>query len=204
MSNQKSLATSDFTFFTYLSEFYKRNKKSIQQHYQLVTRKYLDYNENGYLRTPQFEALEIYIFLKEFNNNASVHTIFDQWYQEEGKYYNFDTAQTDLFSQFNEQLHRRIYSELKQHLTQYPNYIFALTMGTGKTVLMGTCIFYEFLLANKSPDDKRFCHNALVFAPDKTVLQSVIDDLVGFDISKVVPPEYVNLISSNIKSLVSG
>ena len=33
----------------------------------------------------------------------------------------------------------------------YPNYIFALPMGTGKTILMATCIFYEFLLANKFP-----------------------------------------------------
>lgn len=33
-------------------------------------------------------------------------------------------------------------------------------MGLGKTILMGTCIFYEFLLANKYPKDKRFCHNA--------------------------------------------
>jgi hypothetical protein len=52
MTDQKSLATTDFTFFKYLSDFYKRNKKKIQQHYQLITRKYLDYNEDGYLRTP--------------------------------------------------------------------------------------------------------------------------------------------------------
>ena len=76
----------------------------------------------------------------------------------------------------------------------YPNYIFALTMGTGKTILMATCIFYEFLLANKYPKDGRYIHNALVFAPDKTVLQS-LRELESFDHSKVIPPAYLNAIT---------
>ena len=46
----------------------------------------------------------------------------------------------------------------------YANYIFALTMGTGKTILMATCIFYEFLLANKFPADPQYCHNALILS----------------------------------------
>jgi hypothetical protein len=71
-------------------------------------------------------------------------------------------------------------------------------MGTGKTILMATCIFYEFLLANKWRKDAAYCQNALVFAPDKTVLQS-LKEIQTFDIAKVVPPEYVNFITSNIK-----
>ena len=71
-------------------------------------------------------------------------------------------------------------------------------MGLGKTILMGTCIFYEFLLANKYPKDKRFCHNALVFAPDKTVLES-LREIMTFDKTKVVPPEYARVLDANIK-----
>ena len=71
-------------------------------------------------------------------------------------------------------------------------------MGLGKTILMATCIFYEFLLAKKYPKDKRFCHNALVFAPDKTVLQS-LREIMTFDKTKVVPPEYARVLDSNIK-----
>lgn len=63
---------------------------------------------------------------------------------------------------------------------------------------MGTCIFYEFLLANKYPKDKRFCHNALVFAPDKTVLES-LREIMTFDKTKVVPPEYARVLDANIK-----
>lgn len=71
-------------------------------------------------------------------------------------------------------------------------------MGLGKTILMATCIFYEFLLANKYPRDNRFCHNALVFAPDKTVLES-LREIMTFDKTKVVPPEYARVLDSNIK-----
>ena len=80
---------------------------------------------------------------------------------------------------------------MRSNARAYSNYIFALTMGTGKTILMATCIFYEFILANKFPSDKKYCHNALVFAPDKTVLQS-LREMESFDMGKVVPPEYVN------------
>ena len=70
---------------------------------------------------------------------------------------------------------------MRKNSRVYPNYIFALTMGTGKTILMATCIFYEFLLGNKFEKDVRYCHNALVFAPDKTVLQS-LKEIESFDL----------------------
>ena len=87
---------------------------------------------------------------------------------------------------------------MKKYKEEYPNYIYALTMGLGKTILMATCIFYEFLLAKKYPKDKRFCHNALVFAPDKTVLES-LREIMTFDKTKVVPPEYARVLDQNIK-----
>lgn len=34
-----------------------------------------------------------------------------------------------------------IFKQMKQYRENYPNYIYALTMGLGKTILMGTCIF---------------------------------------------------------------
>jgi type III restriction enzyme len=58
-----------------------------------------------------------------------------------------------------------VFQQIKGMEQIYPNYIFALTMGIGKTVLMATSIFYEFILANKYPNDEHYCHNALVFRP---------------------------------------
>ena len=94
--------------------------------------------------------------------------------------------------------YKEVYEMLIKYKEAYSNYIFALTMGLGKTILMATCIFYEFLLANKYPNDPRFCHNALVFSPDKTVLQS-LKEIQTFDKSKVIPNEYVRILDSNIK-----
>ena len=87
---------------------------------------------------------------------------------------------------------------MRKNSRVYPNYIFALTMGTGKTILMATCIFYEFLLGNKFEKDARYCHNALVFAPDKTVLQS-LKEIESFDLTRVVPPEYVNFLTTHLR-----
>lgn len=73
----------DFAFFTHLLNFYQQNKGRIRQNYRTLTKRFLDYNDpensNAFLRRPQFEALEIYIFLKEFLDNAPIHEIFQQW-----------------------------------------------------------------------------------------------------------------------------
>lgn len=42
---------------------------------------------------------------------------------------------------------------------------------------------------------ERFCHNALVFAPDKTVLQS-LREIENFDKSKIIPNEYIHFITN--------
>ena len=129
MADNGSSNNLDFTFFKYLLQFYKRNQKKIKGHYQLITNKFLDFNEDGFLRTPQFEALEIYIFLKEFMNNAPVHKIFEQWYYDEGKFVNFDTAQTNLFSQFDDD-NTRIIGHGEEHLLQILNiFVFEILPG---------------------------------------------------------------------------
>ena len=209
MAKRTSNAVSlDFAFFERLLIFYKQNKGRIRQSYRQLTKRFLDHNDptnsNSFLRQPQFEALEIYIFLKEFLDNAAVHQIFKEWSENTGKFEGRTMSnrsgqiQLDILQTASKEQYEAIFKIMRSHARTYPNYIFALTMGVGKTILMATCIFYEFLLANKFPSDKKYCHNALVFAPDKTVLQS-LKEIQTFDMSKVVPPEYVNFLSSNIK-----
>jgi hypothetical protein len=199
-----------FSFYSYLLRFYLNNRGAIRKNYRALSKKFLDYNDpenaKAFLRTPQFEALEIYIFLKEFQDNRPVHQVFENWYKRKNGFENrkeiglagAGEAQLTLFDNFDERSYEKVFKRMKQQARLYPNYIFALTMGTGKTILMATCIFYEFILANKFPKDKDFCHNALVFAPDKTVLQS-LKEIQTFDMAKVVPPEYVNFLSSHIQ-----
>jgi hypothetical protein len=190
----------DFAFFFQLHQFYKENRGRIRRYYKDLTKKYLDFNDpensNSFLRQPQFEALEMYVFLKEYLNNDHVHQIFKEWMGMAGRFEG--RAQLALFESVNQEQYDRVFSQMQSSDRVYPNYIFALTMGTGKTILMATCIFYEFLLANKFPSDPRYCHNVLVFAPDTTVLQS-LREIQTFDMALVVPPEYVNFLSSNLK-----
>ena len=80
----------DFAFFACLRHFYQQNRGAIRTHYKDLSRKFLDFNDpenaRAYLRVPQFEGLEIYIFLKEFADNPQVHDLCDDWYHRRGRY----------------------------------------------------------------------------------------------------------------------
>lgn len=197
----------EFAFFEFLRSFYIENKGIIRNRYREITKKYLDYNDkeknpDAFLRKPQFEALEMYVFVKEFMNNQQMYQMFDDWSKRNGvfadrRFYD-ESGQMTLYDVYSPKQYHDYFLQIKKYAESYPNYIYALTMGLGKTILMATCIFYEFLLASKWPRDEKYCHNALVFAPDKTVLQS-LKEIVTFDKSKVVPPEYIGVLDSNIK-----
>lgn len=201
---------SNFSFHEQLWYYYTSNRGKIRSRYNDLTRKFLAYNDSeenphAFLRRPQFEALEMYVFVKEFMGNPQVYQMFDDWRNKRGNfsdasYYSLSkSGQITIFDAPTEKITDTLFKQMKKYREAYPNYIYALTMGLGKTILMATCIFYEFLLAKKYPKDKRFCHNALVFAPDKTVLQS-LREIMTFDKTKVVPPEYARVLDANIKS----
>ena len=200
---------SNFSFHEQLWYYYTANRGKIRSRYNDLTRKFLAYNDSeenphAFLRRPQFEALEMYVFVKEFMGNPQVYQMFDDWRNKRGNfsdasYYSLSkSGQITIFDAPTEKITDTLFKQMKKYREAYPNYIYALTMGLGKTILMATCIFYEFLLAKKYPKDKRFCHNALVFAPDKTVLQS-LREIMTFDKTKVVPPEYARVLDANIK-----
>ncbi len=194
-------------FFEYLWSFYRANRGQIRFSYKDLTKRLLDFNnpENAgaFLRKPQYEAFEMYVFLKEYLENPRLADLLDAWRNNKGKFQLQNThvlEQGDLF--YNLEQDARTYDEafakLEAIRQDYANYIFALTMGVGKTILMALCIFYEFLLARKFPNDIRFCHNVIVFAPDTTVLQS-LREIQEFDRTKVIPAEYARSIETEIK-----
>jgi len=208
MANNSTKFIEDFAFYEQLWFYYTTNRGKIRSRYNDLTKKFLAYNDKkespeAFLRTPQFEALEMYVFIKEFMGNPQVHEMFDDWRKRQNKfsdrsYYTVHKGGQGSMMDMGDEQNEIIFKQMKKYREKYPNYIYALTMGLGKTILMATCIFYEFLLAKKYPQDKRFCHNALVFAPDKTVLES-LREIMTFDKTKVVPPEYAHVLDSNIK-----
>jgi len=190
----------DFAFFSELHRFYREKRGTIRRNYRDMTKRFLDHNDpenaGAFLRTPQFEALEMYVFLKEYLDNAKLHEVFRDWADSRDRFEGRNPYVKGLFEE--KEAYEPVFDQLKAFERAYPNYIFALTMGTGKTILMATCIFYEFLLANKFPKDPRYCHNALVFAPDKTVLQS-LREIQTFDLRKVVPAEYASFLATHLQ-----
>src|SRR5699024_1372857 len=123
-----------------------------------------------FLRRPQFEALETYIFLKEFFENKPMQQLVHEWHHKKGRFSEESNwiTKSDATGQMSwydmtEEEYQWFEEELSKYQTTYPNYIYALTMGLGKTILMATCIFYEFLLAKKWPNDTKYCHNVVVF-----------------------------------------
>jgi hypothetical protein len=208
MAKTKQVYDTQFAFYQQLLYFYKSGRQAIRREYTDLTRKYLDFNDkeknsSAFLRRPQFEALEMYVFLKEFFGNRPLREIFTSWINNEDEFaanssFVGTQGQGNFFNDLAREQAVFIKDEFEKYRFDYPNYIFALTMGLGKTILMAASIFYEFLLAKKYPADRRFCHNALVFAPDKTVLQS-LKEIVTFDKGKVVPTDYVKVLDANIK-----
>lgn len=155
----------------------------------------------GFLHQPQLEALETYIYLKEVLGNKPTYQAMRSLFpsdrelilalglsQDEALELAFDPEKD---SKINKKLYEQ-FGEL-----DYPNQIFALTMGSGKTILMGTMILYDFVLSYYHPDDNRFAKNVLVFAPDTTIIES-LKEIKNFEYSLVLPKEYLP-ISLNIK-----
>ena len=206
--------TVEIPFYKYLWNFYAVHKSEIKKEYKDLTRRILSFanpdNRGSFLRRPQYEAFEIYVFLKEYLDNPKLYDLFNDWRQNQGKFCVKDTrlADPDATNLFAEQEELQKIEDAKkiepaikqlQNLRQaYSNYIFSLTMGTGKTILMALCIFYEFLLAKKYPKDNRFCHNALVLAPDTTVLQS-LKEILTFDKSKIFSADYAHTLDTILK-----
>jgi len=205
----------EFAFFLCLRQFIEQERKRIYKGIKPLSRKFLEFNDcskrvEAFLRPPQFEALETYVFLKEFCHNKKVWEIFENWYEKKEEFEGRQILGMDRMGQMSlfgvselngneptKEAYARLFKSVKDSRQDYSNYIFALTMGLGKTILMGTCICYEFLLANKYPKDENYCHNVIVTAPDKTVLRS-LQEIQTFDKSLVIPPDYINWLETNI------
>ena len=79
----------------------------------------------------------------------------------------------------------------------YPSYIFALAMGTGKTVLIGTIIATEFAMALRYPE-ANFMKNALVFAPGTTIIES-LREISDIPFEQILPSSLHRDFLANLK-----
>ncbi|OGY54550.1 MAG: hypothetical protein A2912_04850 [Candidatus Buchananbacteria bacterium RIFCSPLOWO2_01_FULL_40_23b] len=148
----------------------------------------------GFLHKPQVEALETYIYLKEIAGNKSSLTVFRSLFDnEKDMLLGLGVPRDEAFDLLGNKEKIEALMADKFGVSDYPNQVYALTMGAGKTILMAVMATYDFVLSFYHPDDRRFAKNALVFAPDTTIIES-LKEIKTFDYTRVVPKEYQNIL----------
>lgn len=166
------------------------------------TRKILNHiYKVNYLYRPQKEAFETYIYIKEILGNKTTSDIIPFLYESDRELIESLAISSDekVDLAYDPERDKKIKELIEEQYGQfaYPNQVYALTMGAGKTLLMGTLVMYEFILSSQYPEDPRFAKNILVFAPDTTIIES-LKEIKSFDYRIVVPKEYENVVL-NIK-----
>lgn len=167
------------------------------------------------LREPQIEAIEVYLWLKFVGQNNKLSDLIRQGllFDEEGaKEYDFyqsfgDNYTLQFLNQFvqdnnlskfqktllndpkgNEHDWDVILDELL-HNFEYPNYLFSLPMGAGKTYLIACFIYIDLYFARVNKKNKRFAHNFVVLAPhaSKTAILPSLQTIRDFNPEWILP-----------------
>lgn len=166
-----------------------------------------------YLRDPQLEAIETYFYLRLVEKTPKIFDLYKQLFptkkelrealgivknQEISDLIENEENIFDKLVSDDDFVKRNKLESVKETLQMaYPSYILALTMGTGKTVLIGVIIALEFCLALEYPEAD-FMKNALVFAPGTTILES-LKEIGQIPFERVLPPRFHKLFLANVK-----
>ena len=173
-----------------------------------------------YLRKPQFRALAVYWYLRLIKRTPHIFHLYADMYPKPAELLQVlgldkDEIRDYVLNEGIDGLWRRVESDdgfvrdfrlqaLRESLTlDYPSYILALAMGAGKTILIGAIIATEFAMALEYPaqstdDDRPFVANALVFAPGKTIIES-LRELSEIPYDRVLPPRLYKAFSASVK-----
>ncbi len=167
-----------------------------------------------FLRQPQLRALETYWYLRLIEKTPHVFDLYRKFYPKQSELLSAlgldhgDIKEYVLDEGFDALL-KRIKTDdafvrdfdlesLRETLTLgYPSYILALAMGAGKTILIGAIIATEFAMALEYPEGP-FVQNALVFAPGKTILES-LRELIEVPYDKILPPRLYKAFAASVK-----
>ena len=170
--------------------------------------------KQDFLRQSQFEAIETYFYLRTELNNPTLLDLYKQLFEKpkeirEALNLKIDPLLLLELTENGEDLFEKIQTDtdfVKKYKLDglyesinldYPSYILALTMGAGKTLLIASIIVCEFALSLEYPEGG-FMKNALVFAPGKTILES-LREISLLPISKIIPLRLAKLLQANLK-----
>ena len=83
----------------------------------------------------------------------------------------------------------------------YPDYIFSLPMGAGKTYLMAAFIYLDLYFSLNEPDNPSFAHNFMILAPSglKASIIPSIKNIQDFDPTWILPNPTASQIKNEIQ-----
>lgn len=165
-----------------------------------------------YLRKAQFRALEVYWYLRLVEGTPKIPELYERLFPKKAERREalgisskaFEEAEYEFNTLFerirtdNAFVRANHLESLRETLALgYPSYILALAMGAGKTILMGTIVATEFTMAQEYPDGP-FVQNALIFAPGKTIIES-LREIAGLAFDRTIPPRFYKLFAASLK-----
>ena len=166
------------------------------------------------LREPQLRALETYWYLRLLEKTAHISDLYTRYFPKVSERMTalgmshadlremvIDTGFEGLIEKVKNDVDfvsKYDLEALRETLTlDYPSYILALAMGAGKTILIGAIFATEFAMAQEYPDNG-FVENALVFAPGKTIIES-LRELAEMKYEAVLPPRMYKSFAATLK-----
>lgn len=215
-----------FTLYYALSSMadeYIKNEKRING--SIVGNLIKNIERKGKLRDAQRLAIQIYLWLKEKGNNKKLSdlikegTIFnnsmpDLFYPSESLYldkpvmrylnrYFQDIKNKNKEDILGQNVSYDEYCKLIDDLFEdfdYPNYLFSLPMGAGKTFLMAIFIYIDLYMYEKTGDDK-YAKNFIIIAPSarKTAILPALKTIKLFNPRWILPKVDADRIKRKIK-----
>jgi predicted nucleotidyltransferase len=173
-----------------------------------------DTGASRFLRRPQLRALETYWYLRLVESTPHVFDFYQRLYPEPDDLLDaLGLTAPDIrrvvIGRPLDSLWERIRGDdgfVRDHRLEslretlslgYPSYILALAMGAGKTILIGAVFATEFAMALEYPEGP-FVQNALVFAPGKTIIES-LRELASIPYDRVLPPRLHKPFAASVK-----
>ena len=172
----------------------------------------------GKLREPQVRAIEVYLWLKFCGENrrlsdlvlrgalAEKHSGGDSA-KAPARQFLADFARENKLQKLELAVSRASEADIAPDLREmlrdfsYPNYLFSLPMGAGKTWLMSAFICLDLHFSRLLPGDARFARNFVVFAPHaaKTAILPSLKTIRDFNPEWALAPAAANDIRREMR-----
>ena len=133
--------------------------------------------------TPAAKALFEYSRMTD-RNGRQLAPLMEQFIKEHPETIDYEQAFRDIF-----------------YGVSYPDYVFSLPMGAGKTFLMAAFIHLELYFSMLEPENPSFAHNFMVLAPSglKSSIVPSIRHIQDFDPTWILPEPAASQIHSQIQ-----